>query len=226
MFARAGLSRHFPSMLNRFYSYPGFPGFPGFIGNPALQPEEDWTATAGFEWKSPSIQAGLQAYGQFAQDAQVRAPLDSQNDTELNLGNARIGSLLGRVQLQVLPWLDLGCNGTLSSSLLSATSLAFPGQPAELAVFFAGAHGAAELAGGGHRWDLRIFERISSDSVADASGARLPSYHEEDLELRARFEAGWLAVARADDLSDQRPELVLGYPSFGRTISLLVSRQL
>jgi len=228
-FARAGLSRHFPSMLNRFYTYPSFPGYPGFVGNPGLQPEEDWTGTLGIEYKGREMQAGLQAYGQFAQDAQVVAPYDSQNNTEVNSGNARVASLLGHVAWSALAWLDLGASVTVAQSQLSANGYSFPGQPAGLGVFSVGVHSVGEVAGGAHLahlWDLRVYERLSTDAAADAVGNRLPAYHEEDVELRARIGAGWLAMARLEDVTNQQPQLVYGYPSFGRTLSVLVSREL
>jgi outer membrane cobalamin receptor len=225
-FARVGLSRHFPSLTNRFYSYPGFPGFPGFVGNPELEPERDWTGTAGVEWNTSAVRAGLELYSQFTEGAQVRAPLNATTDTELNLGDARIASLLGQVQVALAGWLELGARFTLSASRIDQTGLTFPGLPAALAVFSAGAHSSAEFEDGGYRWEGRVFERVSGTSAADAVGNRLPAYHEEDLEFRARFgdDGTWAAVARLDDLTDQRPELVRGYPSFGRAFSVLVSR--
>ena len=226
-FVRGGMARHFPSMLNRFYSYGGFVGYPGFTANPALQPERDWTATTGVEFKGRRLQAGLQAYGQVAQDAQVVALLDPTHNTELNLGEARIASLMGNLRIEAAPWLDLGGSFTLSASQLTQTGVAFPGLPGWLSVASVGVHSDGELAGGGHRWEGRIFERISSVSVADASGDLLPAYHEEDLEFRARIIGdAWTSVLRVEDLTDQRPQLVAGYPGFGRTVSVLVSRGL
>ncbi len=215
--ARGGLAQHFPSMLNRFYSYPGFPGYPGFAGNPALEPEQDWTVTLGAEWSRRAFKASFEAYAQLASNAQVRAPLDSQTDTEINSGAARIGSLLANVQWETCPWAALGGSATLSASELSQTGLAFPGLPAALVVAWLAVRAPEELAGGAHRWEARINERLSTDSVADASGNRLPAYHEEDLELRARVSQAWLVTARVEDLTDQRPVLVAGYPGLGRT---------
>jgi hypothetical protein len=226
VFARAGLSRRFPSLTDRFYVFPGFGGERGFKGNPALEPERSWTANGGVEWNLPKLRTGLEVYTQFTQSAQVRAQLDATTDTMGNRGNARQASLLGRMDLAPTGWLDLGARVTLSASRLDQTGLAFPGLPHALAVFSAGVHSEVKFVDGGYRWEARLWERISSSSVETNQADRAPAYHEESLELRARLgsRGEWTVIARGDDLLDRRPELLLGYPSFGRTGSVLVSR--
>lgn len=219
VYARAGFARKFPSMLNRFYSYPGFPGFPGFVGNPELSPERVGTALLGLEWQGERVRAGIQNYGQVVDSAQVRITRDATTDTMANVGRASVDSLLLYSTWDVAPWLSLRLDTTWSVSSLSQSGRRYPGLPTGLGVL------GAEVRYAG--WALRAYERISGNSTADAtSAAILPAYHEEDFELEAPLGAGWQALGRVDDLTDQRPEHVRGYPARGRTVSVLLSRTL
>ena len=103
----SGCHAIFRRCFNRFYSYPGFPGYPGFQGNPNLDPERDWTATAGVDGGLGIVHVGLQLYGQYVEDTQVLVPLNSQTDTLTNEGNARIASLLGTLGCAASPgWIS------------------------------------------------------------------------------------------------------------------------
>jgi hypothetical protein len=224
IFARAGLSRHFPSLLNRYYSYEGFPGYPGFKGNPGLRPERDWTGTVGGEWTGTNWRVLVQGYGQIAENAQVRTQVDSSTDSLGNEGQARIGALLVTGQATLGKWWDARVSTTGSHSRVTDTGLEFAGLPHWLGVGTLAVHGLG--AEGERRWESRAVFRASSSFVGDSAGNRLSGYGELNLEADARIGRSWQATLRVENALDRRIELVRGYPSLGTTLAVSVAGEL
>lgn len=83
-----------------------------------------------------------------------------------------------------------------------------------------------------HRWDgwlsaqpdprVGALARLSYFGVAHDEGRHVDRYAIVEAELTGRLAPGYLAVLRADDLLDARPDISDGVPSAGRVISLLV----
>ncbi len=228
VFARASYSRHFPSLVNRLYEYPGFPGFPGFKGNPALLPEKDWTLTMGGELKNRHIEASLQAFLQLAQDAQVRAPLNATTDTVINQGEARIASMTPSLTWHVVPFLDLGANSTFATSVVDQTGLPFPGLPEFVGNAWTEVHspGFGEKRRETVGWATRVGFRGVSGAVADNAGNLLPAYSELTADARVRFFGKYTLAARVENILDQEIFVVQGFQSLGRTASFLVVGEL
>jgi hypothetical protein len=233
VFARAGLSRHFPSLVNRYYSLAGSSGYPGFQGNPALEPEHDWTLTTGMELRRRALDVSVQFYAQYADDAQVRVPLDGQTETVANRGQARILSMTPTLTVRPVGWLDVGGSFTVATSRVSETGLAFTGLPGALGLLSVGVHGrevggrpgGSSAASSAPRWQAHAVLRASSASVGDLRGNILPPYQEVNLDASAWVWRNWSVSGRLANVFDRSVYFVPGYPSLGRTASALISAE-
>lgn len=211
LFARVTFSRRIPSLLDRYYV------FPGFVGNPHLKTERNWTGVVGGEVRSKAFDISVQAYAQVREDARV-----VQGASVTNLNDARIQALTGKAVAYLSDSLDWSHSVTFSRSTVSATGFDFP-----YVSPWMGNSGFSLHSEKPHRsWEGVINLRFEGSRVFDVStGDRLPAYGVIDLGFSFELTSQIFLSSRCENLLDRPIELIQGFP-LGRTFSMMISGEL
>lgn len=217
LFGRIGVTRRFPSLLDRYYVAPGF------TGNPALKPERDWTIQLGGEGRGEGWSTSLQGYVQLREDAQLTLGVP----TPSNSGTARVLAVVHEAGVDLFDGLELTHALNLASSRVTATGRAFPYLPRATEVLGLRTHGP----GADPLWEARAAARLAS-SVTTPSGGQLGGYGFLDLSARGRLFGPGSGTFQSLDLSgrlenvfDRPIEFIEGYPTPGRVFSVALTGQ-
>ncbi len=122
LFARGALSRRYPSLSDRFYNAGPIQA------NADLAVEKDWTAVLGWEFPGKALQVEVSLYGQKRQNAIQGVP-GASGYTTVNLGDARVESLLHSVRYVAGAHVAIHESGSYTHSRVEKTGLPFPYQP-------------------------------------------------------------------------------------------------
>jgi len=216
-FARVTYSRKFPTLADRYYSFPR-----RFEGNPGLKPEHDWTAVIGGSFNDLERRWNLttQLYSQYRVDGQVLTSLSSGSLTYVNADRATIHAAMITGGFHATPWLELKDGITAAVSHVSSTGETFPFVPALLNVFTARFHEATD----DPLWDTSLIARTSTWSGTSTLRERTPGY--ALLDFRAGVRVWKVEAFRLDatggikNLMDRQIEIVKDNPIEGRAFSL------
>ncbi len=222
-FARATFSRKFPTLVDRYYVFPG-----RFQGNPALKPEQDWTGILGSTYRAPDKSWNLtaQAYSQLRIDGQVLTRLPTGSLTYQNSDTATIHAALITGAVQVKPWLELKNGLTYTLSHVSSTNEKFTFIPTWINVASMRVHES----GDDPAWDASVSSRAASWSATGTPGDRTPGYIYFDLQANARVwkhETKQISIgAGVKDLFDRPIEIVEDNPIEGRAFTFSLTGEI
>ena len=232
LFARGAFSRRYPSLSDRFYNAGPIQA------NADLAVEKDWTAILGWELPGKSLQAEVDLYGQQRQNAIQGVP-GGVGYTTVNLGDARVESLLHSVRYLAGAHVAIRESGSYTHSRVEKTGLPFPYQPKLtqlLALDFADhiedPRWMGSLVGRAQSRVLAPIFRTLPVFFSDAK-AELPATSYLDLQgqveiFRSPNSAGFSKVdliALIENTFNQNLELQRDYPSEGRILSVGVVGQ-
>lgn len=212
-FLRASFSRRLPSLVDRYYADPFF------RGNPQLLSEKDWTLVLGARDRLSALAWGLELFGQLRKDAQAPAQLDEGIASLASVAEARVVSLHAWGSLEPAAGWEIFDRLRISRAALTSGA-EFPYLPGILnlsGVRYRPAGGGAQAS---------LFSRVSGPYGTTLLGERLPGYANIDIEIGSRMASRFDLLARLENLTDRRIELVQGYPLPGRTFALSLEARL
>jgi hypothetical protein len=197
-FVRAGFTRRFPSLLDRYYEFSQAVGptttlraFP----NPGLQPENVRSVELGADFSKGTYKTQLTGFAREYKHARyTRTFLVQPSPTVIGfqLTNAGDAWVIGATHSQdwkALPVLTLGTRLTYQRSRIDDLKAEFPYSPNWVGILKADLHDAD------NRYGLELVNKAATHFLAysetEGNPAELPSYYYLDLFLRAEVYGGF-----------------------------------
>ncbi|MGZ3708593.1 MAG: hypothetical protein ACXWPM_07275, partial [Bdellovibrionota bacterium] len=221
VYGRVSYTRRFPSLQDRFYTLPGFS-----VGNPSLQPEDDYTAITGFGWKNPKWDLGAQIFTQLRNNIQIQV-IQGGLYTVVNSATGSMANLVLKAKWMPIGWLDFGESLGLVASQIFVKQQEFPYTPNLTEIFSVTAH----QKGDPDRWSVGATLRATTSSVANVdTGDRLPGNWYVDVEAAGRVWAfdpehrqAIFLSAKVENVGGQQIQYLSGFYTPGRVYSVSAS---
>jgi hypothetical protein len=224
-FIRAGFTKRFPSLLDRYYeinvSQPGFT-LRG-LSNPGLQPENVRSVETGVDYTNDVYRNQITFFARDYKHARyTRFTTISPFPTILgfqivNAGNAYVFGFTQSQDWKALPFLDLGTRVTLQRSKIDDVGSRFPYTPEWVGILRADIHHPDQ------RYGLEIVNKAATNFITYNDSNRpstLPGYGYLDLYGHVEAFAGVNLVLGVENVFDRNIQFRQGILDEGRVYSL------
>lgn len=229
-FLRAGFTKRFPSLLDRYYNVTQLstsPGAPTVVAypNPDLRPENVRSVEAGADFAKGPYRNQVTLFARDYKHARytrtfVVQPFPTTIGFQMvNAGDAWVAGATQSQDYKVSAMLDVGTRLTYQRSRIEDLKSSFPYSPVWVGIL------KADLHDPNNRYGLEIVNKGASDFVAynetSSMGAtNLPAYYYLDLFARAEILPGINVIAGMENVFNRRIQYRLTDPDEGRVYSI------
>ncbi|MBS1963787.1 MAG: TonB-dependent receptor [Bdellovibrionales bacterium] len=223
-FLRAGFTKRFSSLLDRYYQFTQPAGPTTLVGlpNPDLQPENVRSVEFGGDFAKGAYKNQLTFFVRDYKHARYTRQTTVGSTTYYQMVNAGDAWVVGATQSQdwkAFSMVDLGTRLTYQRSQIEDLNTGFPYSPVWVGIV------KADLHDPDNRYGLEIVNKGATEYFAysetsSSSIKRLPSYYYLDLFARAEVHEGITVVAGVENVFDRPIQYRLTDPDEGRVYSV------